>query len=128
MPDPVDALLLDVRHFLEDRDIFGDDPRVSAMINKVSDAMREHQKLRDDVDRIKRVLTEAETLHDLSQRHTCFEATEDYGGVADEDITHETLQVAAELEWVMNWLHPNYISPAFPPDWIAENRPDLLAQ
>lgn len=82
-------------------------------------------ELEAQLERIKAILIEEDVLDQLSHSHTVYEATEDHGGVADDEIDEETLKRAADLEYVMNWLHPNYISPAFPDDWVAANREKL---
>jgi hypothetical protein len=75
-----------------------------------------------DIERIRRVLLDEDVLDILSNSHTVYEADEDHGGLSDDDEDEEAFQRAADLEYVMNWLKPGYIAPAFPDDWIAEWR------
>lgn len=75
-----------------------------------------------DIERIKRVLLDEDVLAHLANSHTVYEAGEDHGGIADDEEGEEAFQRAADLEYVMNWLHPNYIGPAFPEEYIADWR------
>ena len=75
-----------------------------------------------DIERIRRVLVEEDVIDQLANAHTVYEADEDHGGLSDEEEDEEHFKRAADLEYVMNWLRPNYIGPAFPDDWIAEWR------
>jgi hypothetical protein len=75
-----------------------------------------------DIERIRRVLLDEEVLEHLSNAHTVYEADEDHGGLSDDEEGEEAFKRAADLEYVINWLRPNYIGPAFPADWIAEWR------
>lgn len=73
----------------------------------------------EEIERIRGILIDdGEALAILSGMHTCFEADEDHGGIADEDITGGTIQRARDIELAMNWLKPGYIAPAFPEDWM----------
>jgi len=75
-----------------------------------------------DIDRIRRVLLDEDVLYHLSQAHTVYEADEDHGGISEDEEGEEAFKRAADLEYVINWLRPNYIAPAFPDDWVAEWR------
>lgn len=75
-----------------------------------------------DIERIRRVLLEEDVLDHLANSHIVYEATEDHGGIDDDDLNEDEFKRAADLEYVINWLRPNYIGPAFPDDWIAEWR------
>lgn len=75
-----------------------------------------------DIARIRRVLLDEDVLAHLSHAHTVYEASPDHGGIEDDEEGEEAFQRAADLEYVMNWLHPNYIGPAFPDDYIAQWR------
>jgi len=67
-----------------------------------------------DYERIRRVLLEHQVLEDLAHSHTVYEADEDHGGFSDGEITEDHRREASDLEYVLNWLQPGYISPAFP--------------
>ena len=75
-----------------------------------------------DIERIRRVLLDEDVLAHLAHAHTVYEADEEHGGIADEEEGEETFQRAADLEYVLNWLHPNYISPSFTTEYIAQWR------
>ena len=75
-----------------------------------------------DIDRIRRVLLDEDVLAHLSHLHTVYEAGEDHGGLADDELSEDEFRRAADIEYVMTWLHPNYISPSFPDDWVAQWR------
>jgi hypothetical protein len=72
-----------------------------------------------DIARIKRTLVEFDTVAHLMTYHASGSA-EDH----NEEVTEEAIRECRDLEYVINWLHPNYVAPAFPDETIPARDPD----
>jgi hypothetical protein len=70
-----------------------------------------------DIGRIKRTLVEFETVEHLM-------GYRDAGEHGDAEPTADEVREIRDLEYVINWLHPNYVAPAFPDETIPPRDPE----
>jgi hypothetical protein len=71
-----------------------------------------------DIARIKRTLMEFDAIEHLMGYHEASEQDD------NEEFTEEAKRECRDLEYVINWLHPNYVAPVFPDETIPARDPD----